>query len=236
MPPLDVASHAKTLETQSAADVLRWTWDTFGLDAAATSSFQTHSLPLLHLIATTVPELPVLFLDTGFHFPETLRFRDRVVEELGLNLHVLKTRMGHERFQEKHGQLHRRDPDLCCHLNKVKPLQRAMADRMAWVAGIRRDQTAQRQDTPVLAGPESVDRYDVYKICPIASWTEAQVQRYRTEHDLPEHPLGDQGYASIGCAPCTQPVTSGDSRAGRWANHTKTECGLHFDTDPEESA
>ena len=236
MPDIDVAARSQTLETQSAADILRWTWDTFGSDAAATSSFQTQSLPLLHLIATTVPELPVLFLDTGFHFPETLRFRDRVVGELGLNLHILKTRMGHDRFREKHGQLHRRDPDLCCHLNKVKPLQRALAERSAWVAGIRRDQTAQRQDTPILSAPGDVDRYDVYKICPIASWTEGQVTRYRMQHDLPEHPLGEQGYASIGCAPCTQPVTSGDSRAGRWADHTKTECGLHFDTDPEESA
>lgn len=236
MPDIDVDAQTHTLETHTAADILRWTWDTFGADAAATSSFQTQSLPLLHLIATTVPELPVLFLDTGFHFPETLRFRDRVVEELGLNLHVLKTRMGHERFQEKHGQLHRRDPDLCCHLNKVKPLQRALAERSAWVAGIRRDQTAQRQDTPILAPPNEVDRYDIYKVCPIATWTEGQVTRYRMKHDLPEHPLGEQGYASIGCAPCTQPVTSGDSRAGRWANQTKTECGLHFDTDPEASA
>lgn len=236
MSSLDVASHAKTLETQSAADVLRWTWETFGADAAATSSFQTQSVPLLHLIATTVPDLPVLFLDTGFHFPETLRFRDRLVDDLGLNLHVLKTQMGHQQFRDKHGRLHRRDPDLCCHLNKVKPLRRALAQRTAWVAGIRRDQTAQREDTPVLAGPASVDQYDVYKICPIASWTAGRIEQYRMQHDLPAHPLGDQGYASIGCAPCTQPVTSGDSRAGRWANHTKTECGLHFDTDTESSA
>jgi len=214
----------------SAADepttVLEWAWERFAPSIAMTSSFQTQSVPLLHMISVVAPRMPVLFLDTGFHFSETLAFRDQLVERFGLNLHVLEPRMGHDGFLREHGELYRRDPDLCCHINKVDPLRRAMAGLEAWVSGIRRDQTPERRDTPVVGR----ERDGLLKICPLAGWSQDAVDRYMEEHDLPRHPLHGCGYMSIGCAPCTRRVRAGeDPRAGRWPNSDKKECGLHFD-------
>lgn len=219
----------ESLEGEHPETVLRWAWENFAPSVAATSSFQTQSLPLLHMISRAAPRMPVLFLDTGFHFPETLSYRDRVVEELDLNLKVLEPKIGHDGFLQEYGELYRRNPDLCCHINKVEPLERAKAGLEAWVAGIRRDQTEARKGTPV------VDRNDdgLLKVCPMVTWTEADVEDYVEQHDLPRHPLHGQGYRSIGCAPCTRRVDpdAEDARAGRWAGSQKTECGLHLDDE-----
>lgn len=213
-------------ETWAATDVLRWGWDAMEGALCATSSFQTQSVPLLHLISEAVPQMPVLFLDTGFHFPETLRFRDALVERLDLNLVVLTPRMGHAGFLREHGQLYRRDPDLCCYLNKVEPLERALEGYDGWVAGVRRDQTENRRHTPILAWTKDAK----LKMSPMATWTDRDVWRYIDEHDLPEHPLLAKGYLSVGCAPCTRPVLAGEgARDGRWAGNAKTECGLHVE-------
>ncbi len=167
----------------------------------------------------------MLFLDTGFHFPETLAFRDELVRRLGLNLEVLTPRGGHEGFLEQHGQLHRTDPDLCCHLNKVEPLDDALEGYAGWVAGVRRDQTAARAHAPIVELTEGGQ----LKLAPIADWTQRDVWQYVHDHDLPEHPLLERGYPSVGCAPCTRAVLDGeDARAGRWAGSGKTECGLHL--------
>jgi phosphoadenosine phosphosulfate reductase len=183
------------------------------------------------MISETVPALPILFLDTGFHFPETLEFRDYLVEAFDLNVVSLKPRMGHDGFQEKYGELHRRDPDLCCHLNKVQPLNDALDEYSVWVTGIRRDQTESRAGTPV------VQRHDenTLKVCPMVEWTSKDIWTYINEHDLPAHPLFEEGYFSIGCAPCTQPPgQNGGARDGRWSGSNKTECGLHVDKDAAE--
>lgn len=214
------------LEGEHPETILQWAWETFAPSIAATSSFQTQSVPLLHMISRASPRMPVLFLDTGFHFPETLAFRDRVVEELELNLRVLEPKTGHDGFLQEYGELYRRNPDLCCHINKVEPLEGAKVGLDAWVAGIRRDQTPARKDTPVV----TVEDEGPLKICPMVTWTEEDVESYVQEHDLPRHPLYDQGYGSIGCAPCTRRLMEGeDARAGRWAGTAKTECGLHAD-------
>jgi phosphoadenosine phosphosulfate reductase len=217
------------LEPASPAAVLSWAWETFGPDIAASSSFQSQSIPLLHLIAGAVPELPVLFLDTGFHFQETLAFRDQLTAEFGLNLVVLHPELGHAGFRRRYGDLYREDPDLCCYLNKVEPMERALAGQRAWISGIRRDQSPTRADTPI------VSRLDngLYKVCPMATMTRRDVWDYAQRHTFREHPLLAKGYVSIGCAPCTRPVWDdgdrGDGRAGRWAGRDKTECGLHTD-------
>lgn len=230
MVELDTGHLNAKLEKESPRETIRWTWKTFGTEVAITSSFQTQSVPLLHMVSEEVPQLPILFLDTGFHFPETLQFRDQVVKEFDLNLHVLKTRNGHQHFRRKYGELHRKDPDLCCHLNKVQPLKQALEDYDAWLTGIRRDQASSRQDTPVVAHPSEVATFDVYKICPMVSWMSRDIWQYIHDHNLPEHPLLRKGYLSIGCAPCTQPSAShGDERSGRWNRSQKTECGLHVD-------
>lgn len=195
-----------------------------------TSSFQTQSVPLLHMVSRVAPQMPVFFLDTGFHFPQTLAFRDRLVADLGLNLKVLKPELGHKGFLQRYGELYRMDPDMCCHINKVLPLRAVSKNLLAWISGIRRDQTPNRSNTPVIA--RQLD--GLYKICPLATWTAKQVWQYSYDHQLPEHPLLAQGYESIGCAPCTRPVFQGENpRAGRWAGNAKTECGLHLPSDAE---
>jgi phosphoadenosine phosphosulfate reductase len=211
------------LESAHPRDILTWAWEAFEEDVAATSSFQTQSLPLLHMIATTTPELPVLFLDTGFHFPETLAYREHVTAELGLNVRVLKPELGHRGFRLRHGELYRTDPDRCCYHNKVEPLNRAKTELAAWITGIRSDQTAGRAEAKALS-----DDSGVWKICPMLHWTEQDVTDYVRTYDLPVHPLLPVGYPSVGCAPCTRPVAPGESsRMGRWAGFAKIECGLH---------
>jgi phosphoadenosine phosphosulfate reductase len=210
------------LEEKSAADILRWALGMFGKKIALSSSFQTQSMPLLHIVSEHVPELPVLFLDTGFHFPETLAFRDQLIEQWGLSVINLHYAEGHGAFQRKYGALYKRDPDMCCYLNKVEPMREALKEYDAWVSGIRRDQTENRANTPVVE-----QRSDgVYKICPMVRWTGRDIMKYINDHDLPVHPLLSQGYMSVGCAPCTRPSFA-DDRSGRWAGSGKTECGIH---------
>jgi phosphoadenosine phosphosulfate reductase len=178
------------------------------------------------MISRACPAMPVLFLDTGFHFPETIAFRDRLVAALGLNLQVLTCRIPRDAFMRCYGTLYRSDPDLCCYLNKVEPLARALAGKAAWIAGIRRDQTAGRRATRIFGqGGDGI-----YKVSPLAAWTSTDVDAYVREHGLPVHPLSSQGYPSIGCKPCTRAVApSADVRAGRWAESEKSECGIHED-------
>jgi len=218
-------------EPETAMETLRWAWRTFRHRIAASSSFQTQSLPLLHMISRACPEMPVVFLDTGFHFPETLAFRDQVVAHLGLNLMTVRPEIPREAFLRTYGEdIQERDPDFCCYHNKVEPMQRALDGMVAWVAGVRKDQTAHRLEfrylEPLISG--------VIKLHPLLHWTAADIKTYREYYQLPEHPLTALGYLSIGCAPCTTPVfdvdASGDVRAGRWAGKDKTECGLHIDT------
>lgn len=216
---------AEDLEPKSAQEIIGWAVETFWPGIAMTSSFQTQSVPLLHIVAQVAPQLPIFFLDTGFHFPETLEFRDRLAQEWGLNVQILTPEMGHTEFKRTHDNLYRSNPDLCCYINKVEPLQRAKQGLTAWMSGIRRDQTAERSQAPIITRQTD----GLYKISPMATWSRKQVWQYLYDHKLPEHPLLKQGYMSIGCAPCTRPVGEGETeRAGRWAGQGKTECGLHI--------
>lgn len=218
----------ESLEQRSAAEILYWAAKTFRSKLALTSSFQTQSLPLLHLVSRICPTIPVFFLNTGFHFEETIDFRDRLKRQLGINIVTLESLCGHSAFLEQHGELHQTNPNMCCYLNKVEPLQRALEGYDAWISGIRREQTEARKNTPVI----SMQNNGLYKVCPMVNWTAGHVRAYIERYDLPEHPLLSQGYQSIGCEPCTKPVEAGeDARSGRWADSTKTECGLHFDPE-----
>ncbi len=213
-------------ETESPASILAWAWDKLGPAIAATSSFQSQSLPLLHMIGQAVPQMPVYFLDTGFHFPETIEYRDRITRIFGLNGKTLTPTVERNDFRRIHGALYKTNPDMCCYINKVEPLRLEKKELLGWVSGIRRDQTEARCETPIL----SIEASGQVKVCPMANWTSKDVWRYINRHDLPMHPLVSQGYLSIGCAPCTQPVLGGaDERSGRWAGTAKTECGLHVD-------
>jgi phosphoadenosine phosphosulfate reductase len=190
------------------------------------------SLPLLHMIATFAPDLPVIFLDTGYHFPETLLFRDQIVELWQLNLRVVRARSSVFEQAKRYGpELHRTDPDLCCHINKVEPMQRILGDFEGWISGIRRDQSPARAHIPIIEETAG----GVVRIHPLAAWTRADIWRYIHQHNLPTHPLFSKGYLSIGCAPCTRPLISDDEddRAGRWPGSQKIECGLHSQLRPQ---
>ncbi|RMF29596.1 MAG: phosphoadenylyl-sulfate reductase [Chloroflexi bacterium] len=222
---LDLNQLNATFEGAPPEEILRWAVETFWPDIAMSSSFQTQSLPLLHMVSQVVPQLPVIFLDTGFHFPETLSFRDQVVRELGLTLRIVRPSLSPAELAHRYGEgLYRRDPDLCCYVNKVEPMQRALEGLQAWISGIRRDQS------PARAHIRIVERtaQGIIRVHPMATWTERDIARYIHDHNLPEHPLFAQGYLSVGCAPCTRPVYGGEpARAGRWDGQAKLECGLH---------
>ena len=225
---LDTAHVAGRLEQADPRDVISWAVTTVPR-VAVTSSFGADSAVLLSLVADVDPGIPVLFLDTGFHFGATLMYRRQLTEHLGLtDVRDVVPRQTVLQQALRHGAgLYQRDPDLCCAQRKVAPLDAALEDFDGWATGVRRDQTAERATTPVVQTVHRGARILV-KIAPLATWTTDQVHRYMTSRDLPQHPLVAAGYPSIGCAPCTLPVADGqDARAGRWADSTKTECGLH---------
>ncbi len=221
---LDLPDLNERFERLSAPEILRWAWETFGSHMAASSSFQTQSVPLLHLISQICPAMPVIFLDTGLHFPETLLFRDQLQERFNLNIVDVRPVIARGELAARYGvSLPEHDPDLCCYLHKVEPMQRALTGFRAWVSGARRDQTEQRQAQAILERLPS----GLLKIQPMLNWTKTEINNYIEMYHLPRHPLFVQGYRSIGCAPCTQPSFAEDERAGRWAGLDKTECGLH---------
>lgn len=216
---------ADQFETQSPQQILAWAVGEFAPSIAMSSSFQTQSLPLLHMTAQLMPGMRIFFLNTRYHFWDTLIFREQLAREWNLNVVDLYRSAAWEPFLQRFGrELPRVDPNLCCFIHKVQPMQQAVKGLRAWVTGIRRDQTRERSRARILEWQEG----GLVKINPLLNWTAAEVENYRAVHALPEHPLMLKGYRSIGCAPCTSPVKQGeDDRAGRWAGSEKTECGLH---------
>ena len=229
---LDLDAVNRDLEGATPQDILRWTWRHFRPDTILTCSFQHDGVVLAHMLQDIAPEVPVVFINTGFHFPETLAYRDDIVHRLALKRFVeLHPVMPREEFARTHGlDLYARDPDLCCQINKVEPLRQYLPGVRAWINGRRRDQAATRHDIRVV---EAL-RDGLHKVNPLAGWTSRDTFYYMEQHGLPTHPLFEQGYASIGCAPCTRPVLAGDDeRSGRWAGQNKTECGIHTLVDPK---
>jgi phosphoadenosine phosphosulfate reductase len=217
------------LEKAEPQAILEWAVGTIEGVAVATS-FQASGLVILHLLKSVAPEVPVLFLDTGFHFSETLAFAEEVRARWDLNLVVLKGTHGSAARQaEIYGpELYRRNPELCCSINKVEPLQRALENYDGWISGLRRDQSPLRANTPVLEAQLLPSGKEILKIHPLARWAKADVQAYLAEHDIAVHPLLDKGFPSIGCRPCTRAVAAGEEeRAGRWDGVDKAECGIH---------
>ncbi|MGH8874234.1 MAG: phosphoadenylyl-sulfate reductase [Acidimicrobiia bacterium] len=195
--------------------------------AAISCGFQASGLALLHMVRRYEPDIPVLFVDTGYHFPETLAFRDRLVREWELNLVDARPQLDVAEQEAHFGLLHRTDPDRCCALRKVEPLYRALGGFDVWFTGLRRDQAptraaAGRVERRLLPSGRVID-----KVNPLADWTFDEVRDYLAVHDIPHHPLYDRGYPSIGCAPCTErPADPDNPRSGRWGG-VKLECGIH---------
>ncbi|MEX2982421.1 phosphoadenylyl-sulfate reductase [Streptomyces sp. C36] len=214
----------RELEDAPALDILRWAADTFGERLCVTSSME--DAVVAHLAARAFPGVDVVFLDTGYHFPETLGTRDAVEAVMDVRVVTITPRHSVAEQDAAYGpKLHDRDPDRCCALRKVEPLTRGLAGYDAWATGLRRDESPTRAGTPVVGWDA---RRGKVKVAPIARWTQDDVDAYVAEHGVLTNPLLMDGYASVGCAPCTRRVREGeDVRAGRWSGRGKTECGLH---------
>ncbi len=228
---LELKDRANGLNThykgQNAEEVLRAAIQTdFPGRIGLVSSFGTEAAVLLHMVSRIEPYVPVIFLETGKHFPETLDYRDRLIDRLGLcNIQTVTPRPASVRADDPHGDLYASKPDLCCHVRKTMPMLAALQSLSCWITGRKRGQATTRSDMELF---ETQDRW--IKINPLIDWTAEDVLLYFADHDLPDHPLKQHGYMSVGCAPCTRSVKPGeDARAGRWADSEKTECGIHFE-------
>jgi phosphoadenosine phosphosulfate reductase len=224
----EVRDHAVALRKADPETTLAWAVDTFPGGAALTVSFGGSGVVLAHLLSRVDRTVPVIFLDTRFHFPETYAFKQRFAERYGLNLVELTP-------HSDPGPLYKTDPDRCCAIRKVEPLERALVGFDAWISAVRQDQSDTRARTELVEYHEVGGR-PIVKVFPLARWTRADVWRYICENGVPYHPLLDQGYSSIGCWPCTRPTSPGElERAGRWSGTGKTECGLHTFTVKREA-
>ena len=215
---------AREFADAGAAEILRWAGEVFGPGLVLASSMaDTH---LVHLAQSEVPGIDVLFLDTGYHFAETIGTRDAVAAVYDVNLISITPKQTVAEQDAEYGEkLHDRQPELCCALRKVEPLERGLAPYTAWINGMRRVDAPTRKDIRVV---DFDAKRGMVKISPLAAWTDEDVQRYTERHGVLVNPLFQDGYTSIGCAPCTRRTAPGeDPRSGRWAGFAKTECGLH---------
>ena len=194
----------------------------------ASSSFQSHSIPMLHILNSIAPNFPVYFIDTGFHFPETLEFRDHVTSQLNLNV---KNQRGAtslvNQLSKEDRFLFQSDPGYCCTINKTQPMDSLMMQYDIWITGVRKDQNANRSTM----GYEAEGPHNTMRFHPMIHWNSKMIWEYRKMHNLPTHPLEEQGFLSVGCLPCTQKFSleTDDGRGGRWKGMKKNECGLHTD-------
>ena len=214
--PSELAALNDEFETAPAGEIIRWAVDAFHPHLALTASMT--DAVLIDLAVSVEPSIEVVFIDTGYHFPETLETVEVVRRRYGLNLKMMTVPFHDE-------ELWKTDPENCCSAIKVGQLDRALMGKEAWMSGLRRAESPTRAEAPIL----SLDLRGLVKINPIATWTDLDVQGYIADHDVPVNPLVHQGYPSIGCQPCTHPVAEGeDPRSGRWVGRDKTECGLHL--------
>jgi phosphoadenosine phosphosulfate reductase len=230
LPTSEITALNERFERAEPGAIIRWALEGSGLERVAiASAFQAEGTVAIHLATRIRPDVPILFLETGYQFAETLAFKEQLTERLGLNVVDVVGEYSVDRQAAEFGErLYERDPERCCDLNKVRPMFEALHSLDAWLTAVRRDSSPTRATSPI------VDQYDlepgraIVKVNPMATWTRQQVWAYLKEHDLPHNPLYDLGYASIGCAPCTRLRFTGEpERAGRWAGIAKWECGIH---------
>ena len=222
---IEIAERAgRELEGSPAERIIEWAAEAFGPRFCVTSSFA--DAVLTHLASRVVPGIDVIFLDTGLHFPETLRVRDQVSKTIPVTVRSIRPSLTVGQQDGEYGpRLFSRDPDSCCAMRKVEPLQQALDNYDAWAAGLRRDESPTRARTPVVHFEYARQKV---KVNPLATWTESDVDAYIARYQVPVNQLLKQGYGSVGCWPCTRRTLPGeDPRSGRWAMFDKTECGLH---------
>ena len=238
---LDLTTLNAMFERQSPADIVKWSAAQFGQDLVMTSSFGAESALLIHMVVERLPDVRIIFINTGYLFPETHAFMESLRHRFRLNVWTYRTRNDPIAWLRTAGEENptwRKDVDACCAANKNEPMERAMAELKpkAWLRGIRRQQAATRKNASFI---EWSARYKCHAISPLLNWTSREIHAYMKQHDLPYHPLYEKGYASIGCNPlsCTRPIQIGeDPRAGRWADSGKIECGINVDSNSLDSA
>lgn len=210
------------LRARDAEEIMRFLVRAYPGRVALSASFGGGGLVLAHMLSRIDAHAPVLFLDTGYHFPETIAFKNRFAQQYRLRVIDLATPV-----DATAAQLYRTDPDRCCRIRKVEPMHRALSEFDVWITALRRDQSDTRRSVDVLVH-HVIDGRAILKVMPLAYWARHDVEEYLATHGVPSHPLVEKGYTSIGCWPCTRPTVQGEGeRAGRWSGTNKTECGLH---------
>jgi phosphoadenosine phosphosulfate reductase len=227
--PRDVAVLNEQFSDAPSEDILTWAWDRFGARAAIGTSFQGSGLVMMHLAKTAGLPFPAFTLDTGLLFPETLELKKKLEDFFGFQIESLKPDLTVEQQAEAQGpELWKRDPDLCCTVRKVIPLQGKLRDLSCWITGLRRHQSEGRAGIGVIELYDFEPGHDIIKLNPMANWSRETIWEYIRAHRIPYNPLHDLGYHSIGCQTCTVKTNNGDNeRAGRWIGFNKVECGIH---------
>jgi phosphoadenosine phosphosulfate reductase len=222
----EISRESQRLETAEPQEILRWAAERFGQKFTMATAFGPEGMVLIHMLAQIAPATPIFNLDTGYQFAETLELRERVLRRYGIAVEMKQPQTTVAEYEALHGgPVYRANPDQCCFDRKVQVLNQAVLGRQAWASAIRRDQSPDRANVPIVGWDK---KFSLVKVSPLAQWTKQKVWGFITQHDVPYNPLHDQGYTSIGCWPCTRAVMLGeDERAGRWSGIAKTECGLH---------
>jgi phosphoadenosine phosphosulfate reductase len=218
-------------KTDAARDLIAQQLAASGI-ACVTSSFQSEDIVVVHMLLAERPNIPVLFLETGYHFPETLVYRDQMAAAWKLNLFNLEAKQSVVDQEAQFGILNQTAPDQCCKLRKVGPLFAGLEDYDIWFTGLRREQSPTRANLQPAEPFKLPSGKTLHKISPVYDWTTRDVWQYMQQHQIPELPLYAKGYTSIGCAPCTKlPLDPNDPRSGRWQGQGKLECGIHIQAE-----
>jgi phosphoadenosine phosphosulfate reductase len=223
----ELSEACRQLEAAAPEAIIAWAVERFYPKLTMATAFGPEGCVILSMLARIEPRVYVFNLETGYQFPETLDLRDRIALRYGIEVDLRRPELSVEEYEARHGgPLYKSNPDQCCFDRKIRVLQEASKGFHAWMSGIRRDQSSDRAQAPIVGWDK---KFNLVKISPLANWTKKDVWKRITDEDIPYNPLHDQGYPSIGCWPCTRAVLEGeaDERAGRWSGIAKTECGLH---------
>jgi phosphoadenosine phosphosulfate reductase len=222
----ELSAASARLELEAPEVILRWGVERFAPYFTFATAFGPEGMILVHLLAGIDKTTPIFNLDTGYQFPETLALRERVKSRYGIEVELKQPALTVLEYEALHGgPLYKTNPGQCCADRKIAVLHEAAKGMHAWASAIRRDQSSDRADSPIVGWDK---KFGLVKISPLARWTKKEVWNYIVKHDIPYNPLHDQGFTSIGCWPCTRAILAGeDERAGRWSGFSKTECGLH---------
>ena len=222
----DIAEASRSLQNGTPQEVLGWAVEVFHPRLTMATAFGAEGCCLIHMLTEIEASVHVFNLETGYQFPETLEVRERIKERYGIEVELVRPELTVAEYEADHGgPLYRIRPDQCCYDRKILPLRRTLVGRDAWISAIRRDQTAHRAAAGIVQWDT---KFNLVKVNPLLNWNKEDVWAFIAKHEIPYNKLHDEGYPSIGCWPCTQPVRDGeDDRAGRWAGTLKKECGLH---------